>query len=124
MINISLCMIVKNGSEVICRCMDSVKGIVDEIIIADTGSTDNTKAIVSQHIGKISNFEWIDGFVATRNSAFSHASMGCILRHDADDVLLEPERQKLFQLKQNLESPANNEIYGTETQLFPISSAV
>ncbi len=43
MITISLCMIVKNEEEVIGRCLECVKDIVDEIIIVDTGSTDSTK---------------------------------------------------------------------------------
>ena len=45
MISISLCMIVKNEEEVLARCLDSLKGLMDEIIIVDTGSTDNTKEI-------------------------------------------------------------------------------
>ncbi len=47
-ITISLCMIVKNEEQTISRCLDSVKGIVDEIIIVDTGSTDATKEIVKK----------------------------------------------------------------------------
>jgi glycosyltransferase involved in cell wall biosynthesis len=43
MITITLCMIVKNEEDVIGRCLDSVKDIADEIIVVDTGSTDNTK---------------------------------------------------------------------------------
>lgn len=103
MINISLCMIVKNESEVICRCLDSVKNIIDEIIIIDTGSTDNTKAIVGRYTDKVFDFVWIDDFASARNFAFSHASMDYILWLDADDVLLEPEGQKLLQLKQTLD---------------------
>ena len=45
MTTISLCMIVKNEEEVLDRCLQSVKHIVDEIIIVDTGSTDDTKEI-------------------------------------------------------------------------------
>ena len=48
MITISLCMIVKNEEKVLKRCLDSVKDIVDEIIIVDTGSKDNTKEIAKQ----------------------------------------------------------------------------
>ncbi|HWJ80268.1 MAG TPA: glycosyltransferase, partial [Niallia sp.] len=42
-ITISLCMIVKNEENVIERCLSSVKPIVDEMIIVDTGSSDSTK---------------------------------------------------------------------------------
>lgn len=54
---ISLCMIVKDEEEVIERCLDSVKDIVDEIIIVDTGSKDNTKQIVSKFTDKIYDFD-------------------------------------------------------------------
>lgn len=45
MITISLCMILKDEEDVLDRCLSSVKGLVDEIIIVDTGSTDATKQI-------------------------------------------------------------------------------
>ena len=49
MITISLCMIVKNEEKILKRCLDSVADLVDEIIIADTGSTDATRAIAAQY---------------------------------------------------------------------------
>ncbi len=45
MITISLCMIAKNEEDVLARCLDSVKGLVDEIVIVDTGSSDSTREI-------------------------------------------------------------------------------
>ena len=48
MIKISLCMIVKNEAEVLARCLDSVCDLMDEIIIVDTGSTDDTKAVAAR----------------------------------------------------------------------------
>lgn len=46
MITISICMIVKNEAETLARCLDSLKGIGDEIIVVDTGSTDETKKLL------------------------------------------------------------------------------
>ena len=50
-------MIVKNEEKVLSRCLDSVKDAVDEIIIVDTGSEDNTKNIASQYTDKIYDFK-------------------------------------------------------------------
>ena len=58
MISISLCMIVKDEEPVIARCLDSVRDLVDEIIVVDTGSSDGTKEIVSGYTDKIYDFEW------------------------------------------------------------------
>lgn len=103
MITISLCMIVKNEAETIANCLESVKDVVDEIVIVDTGSTDNTKEIVSSYTSRIIDFNWIDDFAAARNFSFQHAAMDYILWLDADDVLLEDARNKLKQLKQMLD---------------------
>ena len=74
MITISLCMIVKNEERVLKRCLDSVRDLVDEIIIVDTGSTDATKRIAAGYTDKIYDFTWIDDFSAARNFAFSKAT--------------------------------------------------
>ncbi|MBU5485215.1 glycosyltransferase [Clostridium sp. MSJ-11] len=102
MITISLCMIVKDEQDVISRCLDSIKDIVDEIIIVDTGSTDNTKEIIKGYTDKVFDFEWVDDFSAARNYAFSKATKDFILWLDADDVILEEDREKFKELKQNL----------------------
>jgi len=106
MITISLCMIVKNEEDVIERCLESVKDIADEIIVVDTGSTDNTKEIVETFTEKIFDFNWIDDFSAARNYSFSLAKMDFILWLDADDIILQEDRKKLLQLKGSL----NNQV--------------
>ena len=68
---ISLCMIVKNESDVLGRCLDSAADLVDEIVIVDTGSTDNTKEIASKYTNQIFDFPWRDDFAAARNFAFA-----------------------------------------------------
>ena len=70
MLTISLCMIVKNEEKILRRCLDSIKGLMDEIIIVDTGSTDNTRKIAEQYTEKVYDFEWIHDFSAARNFAF------------------------------------------------------
>ncbi|MBC7084270.1 MAG: glycosyltransferase [Firmicutes bacterium] len=84
---ISLCMIVKNEEEFLPGCLDSVKGVVDEIIIVDTGSTDRTVEIARQYGAKVYHYEWNDDFAAARNESLKHATCGWILVLDADERL-------------------------------------
>ncbi|MGG0262779.1 glycosyltransferase family 2 protein [Bacillus mycoides] len=87
MVMISLCMIVKNEAHTLDRCLQSIKGIPDEIIIIDTGSTDGTKEIARKWTPHIYDFKWICDFSAARNEAFRHAKMEYIFWLDADDIL-------------------------------------
>lgn len=103
MISISLCMIVKNEEDVIGRCLECVKGIADEIIIVDTGSSDRTKEIVKNYTDKIFDFEWIDDFSAARNFSFSKAEKDFVMWLDADDVILPEDRENWIALKETLE---------------------
>lgn len=100
---ISLCMICKNEEKVIGNCLESVKGIVDEIIIVDTGSTDRTKEIVSQYTDKVYDFEWIYSFSAARNFALRHATGDYILWLDSDDVFTKENQEKLLELKKTMD---------------------
>ncbi|MEN6351389.1 MAG: glycosyltransferase [Syntrophomonas sp.] len=102
-ISISLCLIVKNEEQVLARCLDSVKDIVDEIIIVDTGSGDTTKEIAGRYTELIYDFPWIDDFAAARNFAFAHACKDYVFWLDADDVIEEPDREKLLALKQSFD---------------------
>ena len=61
-ITISLCMIVKDEEKTLARCLSSVKDIVDEMIIVDTGSTDKTVDIAKSFNSQIYSFKWIDDF--------------------------------------------------------------
>ncbi|PEF60403.1 glycosyltransferase family 2 protein, partial [Bacillus cereus] len=102
MITISLCMIVKNEEETLHRCLQSIEGIPDEIIIVDTGSTDRTKEIAKKWTPHVLDFTWRDDFSAARNASFQPATQDYILWLDADDILLPEDRQKLLLLKQSL----------------------
>ena len=102
MATISLCMIVKNEEATLARCLDCVKDIVDEIIIVDTGSTDQTKLIANNYTHLVYDFTWIDDFSAARNFSFSKATMDYCFWLDADDILLESEQEKLKKLKESL----------------------
>ncbi len=102
MASISVCMIVKNEEKVLERCLRSLQGIWDELIIVDTGSSDKTKEIASCFTDKIYDFRWIDDFSAARNFAFSKAGCDYIYSADADEVIDEINRQRFLQLKEAL----------------------
>lgn len=102
-VTVSLCMIVRDEEDVLERCLSSIEGIVDEIIIVDTGSTDRTKEIARKFTDKIYDFEWIDDFAAARNYAFSKADKDYILWLDADDYFTDEDRQLLCETIQTLD---------------------
>jgi glycosyltransferase involved in cell wall biosynthesis len=95
-------MIVKNEEEVLGRCLESLQGLADEIIIVDTGSTDATKQIAASYTDKIYDFTWIHDFSAARNYSFTKATKEYIYVADADEVMDEENRQRFLLLKQNL----------------------
>ncbi|MGK9477100.1 tetratricopeptide repeat-containing glycosyltransferase family 2 protein [Melioribacter sp. OK-6-Me] len=84
---LTLSMIVKNEEKYLKDCLESVKNIVNEIVIVDTGSTDNTISIAKEYNAKIYNFDWINDFSAARNYALSRSTGDWILYLDADERL-------------------------------------
>ncbi|MBE6877007.1 MAG: glycosyltransferase family 2 protein [Ruminococcus sp.] len=102
MATLSLCMIVRDEAPVLARCLNCIKHIMDEIIIIDTGSHDNTKEIARQYTELVYDFAWNDNFSDARNFAFSKASCDYQMWLDADDVIDAENQQKLLNLKQTL----------------------
>lgn len=96
-------MIVKDEENTLARCLDSVQDLVDEMNIVDTGSTDGTVEIAKQYTNRIYHFPWINSFAKARNYSYSCATKDYILFLDADDVILEEDRKKLFELKETLD---------------------
>ena len=100
---LSLCMIVKNEEDVIGRCLECVSDIFDEIIVVDTGSDDKTKEIVKKYTKGLYYFKWIEDFAAARNFAFSKATKDYIMWLDADDIILDKDKEKIKELKMNMD---------------------
>jgi glycosyltransferase involved in cell wall biosynthesis len=96
-------MIVKNEENNLPHCLESVRGLFDEIVIVDTGSVDRTKEIAREFGAKVFDFVWIDNFAAARNEALSHATGDFAFWLDADDVVdpieVEKFRSILHQLR-------------------------
>lgn len=88
-IAVSACMIVKNEEKHLERCLKSIRGHVDEIVIVDTGSTDRTLEIAAKFDAKIGHFEWIGDFAAARNESLRLATGRWALWVDADEELAE-----------------------------------
>jgi glycosyltransferase involved in cell wall biosynthesis/Tfp pilus assembly protein PilF len=93
--SISLCMIVRNEEQLLPRCLASLKPIVDEMVVVDTGSTDSTKVLAGIFGAKIFDFSWHDDFSAARNYALSQANGSWILVLDADEVIATQDHVRI-----------------------------
>jgi tetratricopeptide (TPR) repeat protein len=87
-LKISLCMIVKDEAALLPRCLDSVQGVVDEIVVVDTGSTDCTVDIAQQFGAAVYHHLWQDDFAVARNESLFYAKGDWILVLDADETLV------------------------------------
>lgn len=84
---ISLCMIVRDEENSIAQCLASVQGVVDEIIVVDTGSKDETKRVAAGFGAKIIDFIWTGSFADARNASLEAANCDWVLFLDADEYL-------------------------------------
>jgi glycosyltransferase involved in cell wall biosynthesis len=99
---LSLAMIVKNEAATLDHCLTSVQDLVDEIVVVDTGSHDNTKDIARRHGARVFDLPWPDSFAAARNESIRHATGQWLLWLDADEYLDEANRAKLRALLSGL----------------------
>ena len=100
--NLSLVMITKNEEKNIAKSLNSVKDLVSEIIVVDSGSTDNTVEIAQQYGAKIFKRDF-DSFSNQKNYAMSLATNDWILHLDADEVLSPELKQEIAQTIPNTE---------------------
>lgn len=92
---LSLCLIVKNEAHNLTRCLESVAGAVDEIVIVDTGSTDDT-VTVAEHFGaRVRHHAWQNDFAQARNVGLAAATGEWLLVLDADEALPPETRASL-----------------------------
>lgn len=98
---LNLVMIVKNEERCLARCLESVKNLVDDIIIADTGSSDSTKEIALSFGAKIFGYVWKNDFSDARNFALSKSDSDWNLILDADEYLTEGSRPDILEFLEN-----------------------
>ena len=96
---LGLTMIVKNESETLSKALSGIKDAVDEIVIVDTGSTDNTVEIARAYTDKVFSIPWADDFSAARNYALSKVTTDYWIWLDADDVVPQKTAQCIARLK-------------------------
>ncbi|MBN1270668.1 MAG: glycosyltransferase [Candidatus Aminicenantes bacterium] len=99
--NISACIITKNAEKTLERCLKSLKGIAEEIIIVDTGSTDNTLAVSRKYTNRFYKASFNRNFSEIRNKAAQYATNAWILALDADEYLSEELRLNIRHLASN-----------------------
>ena len=100
---LSVCLIVKDESLVLERCLTCAAEFADEIVVVDTGSTDDSVEIAKKFTDKVYFFDWCDDFSAARNFAFEKAGCDLIMWLDADDVITDENCAKISRLKENFE---------------------
>ncbi len=85
--SLSLCMIARNEERNIARSLGSVKSLVQEMIVVDTGSTDRTREIAEAFGAKVYDFPWTEDFSEARNVSIEKARGDWVLILDADETI-------------------------------------
>jgi tetratricopeptide (TPR) repeat protein len=96
--DVSLCVIVKNEAANVARCLRSAAGLAADVVVLDTGSTDDTVAIAESCGARVFHAPWENDFSKARNAAIAHARRGWILMLDADEELGPGWREGLAEL--------------------------
>jgi tetratricopeptide (TPR) repeat protein len=92
---LSLCMIVRDSSRTLGPSLESISPWVDEIIVVDTGSLDDTKKIAQSFGAKVFDFPWCDSFSAARNESLKYATGDWLFWMDSDDTISSENGEKL-----------------------------
>jgi tetratricopeptide (TPR) repeat protein len=107
-------MIAKNEAENLPRALTSVAAVADEVIVVDTGSTDDTVVVAKRLGAKVGHFAWRNDFAAARNASIEMASAAWILILDADEELAPESVQPLRTLV--AEEPTEPVIFAGTTE--------
>jgi glycosyltransferase involved in cell wall biosynthesis/Tfp pilus assembly protein PilF len=86
---LTVCLIVRNEAVHLARCLESVRGLADDLVVVDTGSTDQTVAIARSFGARLFDLVWRDDFSLARNFAIAQAAGDWILSIDADESIAQ-----------------------------------
>ncbi|MSM40296.1 MAG: glycosyltransferase [Geobacter sp.] len=114
--SVTLCMIVKNEEPNLPRCLQSLKPIVDEMVIVDTGSTDLTAQIAQMFGAQVISFPWNGNFSDARNASLDAAHGDWILVMDADEIISSRDYDRFRALIAN--TPHDTVAYEIETRNY------
>ena len=92
---ISLCMIVRDEEDFLGNCLESVRGVVDETIVVDTGSVDSTPQVAADFGARVFHFGWNDDFSEARNYSLERAAGDWVLVLDADETIARRDAGKI-----------------------------
>lgn len=104
--NLTLAMIARDEEASIARCLASVRGLAEEVIVVDTGSNDRTVGIALEAGAEVVRFPWCDDFSAARNAGLNAATGRWILVLDADEYLPPASAEALRVLVTNPAPPS------------------
>ena len=94
---LTVCVIARNEERFLAKCLGAVRGLAQQIVVVDTGSTDRTVEIAREHGAEVHSFAWCEDFSAARNAALEHARGEWILFIDADEELTPQGRETLVE---------------------------
>jgi GT2 family glycosyltransferase/tetratricopeptide (TPR) repeat protein/2-polyprenyl-3-methyl-5-hydroxy-6-metoxy-1,4-benzoquinol methylase len=107
---LSMCMIARNNTKTLRAALESIRPHVDDMVVVDTGSTDDTPEIARSLGARVFQFPWCDSFAAARNESLRHAWGRWIFWMDSDDTIDEKNGRQLRELARR--TPANSPIMG------------
>jgi tetratricopeptide (TPR) repeat protein len=104
---LSLCMIVRDNARTLPAALASIRPYVDEMIVVDTGSLDETPHIAEAHGARVYHFPWCDDFARARNESLSYARGRLIFWMDSDDTISPECGRQLRQLAEGQPADSN-----------------
>lgn len=95
---LSICIITRNEQDNLDKCLKKICGYKQEIVVVDTGSTDDSICVAKKYTDHVFHFKWCDDFSAARNYAAAQADNDLIMMLDTDEFVEKLEVQKLLEL--------------------------